>query len=787
MPLESAAAVADALGHAQILDDGRLGELTRDLPRFADAAALLRELVRRGWLTPYQANRVRAGRACELLLGRYVVLDALGEGGMGQVLKVWHRDLDRVQALKLIRPSLLDSPQALQRFQREARAAARLSHPNVVLVFDGGVLEASGTPFLALEYVEGTDLHRLVGQSGPLPAGRACDYARQAALGLQHAHDKGLVHRDVKPGNLLLAASSPLSSRLIKVGDFGLASVCGGGGGRSGPLTAEGAVVGTPDYMAPEQALRAHAIDGRADVYSLGCTLAFLLTGRPPFPDGSAAQKLLAHQQSEPPDLAQLRPDLPAELGSVVRRLLAKRPEDRYQSPAEAAAALVPFCGGTEQPLASPSTISDMPPPATREESSPPPQRRRRVLAGLLAGALLAAVLVFVLVRVLSPRHEGGGEPSPGDNPASPLDGLRSEDIAEVERLEGLPPEVVAVFGTRRWRHWGRVNCIALSPDGRTLASGGYDQVIRLWDVTPDGPVPRDRVLRGHGDNVTSLAFSPDGRTLATGSDDRTVRLWDVATGQSLATLKERGTQQVYAVAFGRDGTLASAGEDRLVRLWKVAGDRASATVEHVLRGHEKEVQALAFSPDGKVLVAGDGAGAIKRWELAGDKVSEPKPLAGTGGDVLCLAFDPQGKWLAAGGKGPGLRIWDKEWQLREQWQDEDEGPVQALAFSPDGKTLARGTINNFEVKLWDVAGDGKVRRRDSSCAHFGHVLALAFKPGDTRTLFSGGQDGVIRRWDLTTKKEPGTGPGHGAQVEAVAFSPDGRLLASAGDYAVRL
>jgi WD40 repeat protein len=567
--------------------------------------------------------------------------------------------------------------------------------------------------------------------------------------------------------------------------------------------------------MAPEQALRARTIDGRADIYSLGCTLYFLLTGRPPFPGGSVAQKLLAHQQDEPPDLEQLRPGLPAGLASVVRRMMTKRPEERYQTSAEVAEALAPFCGCEEQPVpcgagvspapaqprrlhhkepvASPTTIpghTPVPPmlaPSTvaPEESLPPP-RRRRGAGRLLAAGLLAGMLVFALVRVLSPRpDEGTGEPH-RPNALSPLDGLRAEDIAEAERLEGLPREVVAVFGTRRWHHWGRLKCMALSPDGRTLASGGTDQVIRLWDVTREGPVPRDRVLVGHRDNVESLAFSPDGKTLASASEDTTIRLWDVAKGQSLAILHEKGAKQVYAVAFRSDGMLASAGEDALVRLWEVAGDRASAKVKRVLRGHEKWVRALAFSPDGKGLISGDDGGAIRRWEVAGDKVSEPTPLfRGTKG-VLCLAFDPQGKWLAAGGIDQGVRLWDANWQLQQEWNDK-EGPVQALAFSPDGKTLATGSIHSSEIKLWDVAG-GKVNRRANFRAHSGDVVALAFKPGDNRTLFSAGQEGALRRWDPNWRKEQGTGPGHEAQVGAVAFSPDERLLASAGDdYTVRL
>jgi serine/threonine-protein kinase len=282
MAVASAAELAGGLARCHVLEPFQVEELSRrPAGPFSRPEDLARELVRRGWATVYQLRLVWAGRGSELVLGQYVLLDRLGEGGMGQVFRARHLRLDRIDALKVIRPEHVASPHAHARFLREARAAARLSHPNIVRVYDAG--ESGGTLFLAMEYLPGIDLARLVQAAGPLPPGEACDYLRQAALGLQHAHERGLVHRDVKPANLLLAEEQGT----IKILDMGLARLRPAEEEQSASgLTESGTLMGTLDYMAPEQAMDPHGVDIRADLYSLGCTLYFLLTGRPPFPGG---------------------------------------------------------------------------------------------------------------------------------------------------------------------------------------------------------------------------------------------------------------------------------------------------------------------------------------------------------------------------------------------------------------------------------------------------------------------------------------------------------------------
>jgi serine/threonine-protein kinase len=334
MPPHTVASVAALLRDSDLLGPDQRQELSaleRSEPQPHD---LLRAVLRRNWLTHYQAVELFAGRGQGLRLGEYIVLDLLGEGASSRVFKARHRRTGEVVGLKV----LINRPAGAVPgcLLREGWAGRRLAHPNVLRIYEPS--RDGETLFLVMEHAAGKDLARLVREHGPLPVGRACDYARQAALGLQHAHERGLIHRDVKPSNLLL--TSP--DNVVKVLDLGLAL----------PVGAPGAPVrvGTPDYMAPEQASEPASVDARSDVYGLGCALYVLLAGRPPFPDGTAEQKLLCHQQQGPPLVEQLRPEVSPELSAVVRRMMAKLPADRYPSLAAVAEALAPFAepGGCE-------------------------------------------------------------------------------------------------------------------------------------------------------------------------------------------------------------------------------------------------------------------------------------------------------------------------------------------------------------------------------------------------------------------------------------------------------
>jgi serine/threonine-protein kinase len=347
MALTTPAELIELCRTLRLVEPGKLEEIARRQSAFADARGLAAELIRTGALTAYQVNLLFQGRGRELVLEPYVILERLGEGGMGQVYKGRHMKMQRTVALKVIRKDRLQNPQALRRFQREIQAVAALSHPNIVMAHDAN--QVGDTHFYAMEYVEGKDLARLVKQRGPLPVADACAYVRQAALGLQHALEQGLIHRDIKPSNLMVSGGvvsgerssvgtdhSPLTTHQIKILDMGLARLdTNMDDTASDMLTQEGAVVGTLDFLAPEQAQDARQADIRSDLYSLGCTLYFMLAGRAPFAGGTATEKLLKHRLEEAEPIEKLRPDVPPGVAGIVRMLMAKRPEDRYQTPAE--------------------------------------------------------------------------------------------------------------------------------------------------------------------------------------------------------------------------------------------------------------------------------------------------------------------------------------------------------------------------------------------------------------------------------------------------------------------
>lgn len=414
-------------------------------------------LVREKLLTAYQAQSIYKGRGRQLILGNYVILDKIGEGGMGLVLKAEHKRMKRVVALKVLSPSVSKSPELTARFQREVRAAARLDHPNIVTAFDAD--EAGKTHFFVMQYVDGVDLASRVKKKGPFAVDKAVDCIKQAAAGLQYAHDQGIVHRDIKPGNLLLDATGT-----VKILDMGLARMDSTGDGTQAELTSTGAVMGTVDYMAPEQALSTKSADARSDIYSLGITLWYLITGRPAYHGDSLMARLLAHREHDVPSLSAARAEAPPALDAVFRRMVAKKPEDRPQTMSAVVQELEQAMGGEtsspsislapseddklddfllnldgadssvvkSKPSSAPVTRPITQPPAPtipppvktppRSSASIPVQPAMEGDDGLpakylwIGGACLSVLLIVVLAIVFWPNGDGGDPPDDAGN-----------------------------------------------------------------------------------------------------------------------------------------------------------------------------------------------------------------------------------------------------------------------------------------------------------------------------------------------------------------------------------
>jgi WD40 repeat protein/serine/threonine protein kinase len=776
-------------------------------------------------------------------LGDFRLLRQVGRGGMGVVYEAEQMSLRRRVAVKVLPLAAALDARQLQRFKNESLVAAQLHHTHIVPVYYVGC--ERGVHFYAMQYVEGHSLAAVVaglrevdarkgvrGQpaasplraapvdqaggrviataaaetprvAGTLSTARSTKEATwsrtvarqgvEAAEALDHAHQQGVVHRDVKPGNLLVDAAGHLW-----VTDFGLAQVQ-----TDTRLTLTGDLVGTLRYMSPEQALAKRGIiDHRTDIYSLGATLYELLTLEPAF-TGADRQELLrqiAFEEPQPP--RRLNRALPAELETIVLKALEKNPDQRYATAQELADDLKHWLAG--EPIRAQ--------PVSRLEKLWRWCWRNPALtaAGVLAVVALVALVALAIGSTLTIQLLQEQERTRSALREADAQRARAEhqekfarhylygaqmnlaqrawesnhaslllDFLERHRpRQAADPDLRGFEWYYLWRlshaelftlpgHTDRVYSVAFSPDGRRLASGSRDATVKVWDTRTERELLTiDKGLQG---GVRSVHFSPDGRRLASANSDHTVRVWEVLTGQQLLPPFRGHTRGVISVHFSPDGRrLASASSDHTVRVW----DALTGQELLKLEGHTGSVNGVAYSPDGKRLASASDDLSVKVWDSTNGQ--ELFTLKGHASYVRAVTFSPDGKWVASA--SGDIKVWDVATGQELRTLKREGREVWSLGISPDGRQLAAGDQHGV-VTLWDAATGQRLRAIQG---HTGPVYSVAFSP-DGQRLASGSVDKTVKVWDPRAEPESHTLKGHTDAVPSVAFSPDGKLLAGVG------
>jgi serine/threonine protein kinase len=670
----------------------------------------------------------------------YTILATLGQGGMGHVYKAMQERLDRIVALKVIRQDRQDT-EAIRRFRKEAKAAAKLSHPNIVVVHDFD--QVGDNCFIAMEYVEGTDLYQLVKDHGPLPVPQACDYIRQVAMGLQHAHERSLVHRDIKPANLLVAGiqpGQPLKENTlegtVKILDMGMALLHGGEKDSVHGGIPSAGIMGTPDYMAPEQALDFQKVDIRADLYSLGCTFYFLLTGRPPFDEYPLMRKMMMHQSGTIRPVWEVRSAIPEKIDAIVQKLLAKKTQDRFQTPAELAEVLTAIVSApATEPLERRKYESkiDSEKPASKQEERPSKRRTVRPEPAQVGRSRE------------TPGSVGSSPPPVAKNPPSSVAPVSSREDKEPD--ESAKENVDAAPGPRPPKKMvqfqGPANgasALAFGPKRDILGAGGLQGALRLWDL--DSP-PRERiVLQTFETEVYSLAFSPDQRTLAWGSG--------VLNGLvCLADLTDPTLNQMT-----------------------------------LLHRHKAQVDALTYSPDGKMLATGSRDLTVCWWDLTQPEPKELSVFKGHKGDITGVAFSPDNKTLASASQDGTVRLWKNGgfWSKGKAVIDGNWGSVRTVAFAHLAPVLAFG-CQDQTVRLFAL--DGSSHQEAAVLRGHAGAVRLVMFPLEGKSLISICEKGTAILWDLASGAESYrwslgelVAPGSGSGSFGLAMTPDGRYAA---------
>jgi WD40 repeat protein/tRNA A-37 threonylcarbamoyl transferase component Bud32 len=734
-------------------------------------------------------------------IGEYEVLEELARGGMGIVFKARHQKLQRVVALKMILHGQLAGEDNLQRFHLEATATAQLQHPGIVSIYE--VDTHDGQPFFTMEYIDGISLSQAV-QTGPLRGHVAARYLEQTARAVHFAHTRGILHRDLKPANVLIDEHDQ-----PKITDFGLAKVLQS----DSKQTKSGAIMGTPSYMAPEQALAIKHVTPAVDVYSLGAILYELVTGRPPFQGETAmaTMTMVIEQEPVPPRL--LNPQLDADLETICLKCLEKEPSRRYLSAELLANDLRNYLEGKPINARRVSMLGRVVKWCRRKPAS-------AALVAVTAVALTAIVTGGVAFGIVQHNLAEKAETEAEHARAAEKQALAAEQKASAQnkafryllyvaqyRLARVAWESAdarrALEWLNRWQHtgkdredprgweWyylhglcdgkralrvpgGKVTTIAFRPDGAWLATADDGGNVQLWDIATGKVV---RTLKIHDYNIAALAFHPNGRWLAAAGEKAgnpgAVRVYDTETGNEVYSLKEH-TKAVRALAFSSDGRwLATGGDDRVVRVWDAKSGAPAKSWELI----EGSIRLLAFDPKSARLAA--GAGSLVRVFHVADK--DPPTSLRHDRLVTALAFAKDNEVITVSGDRS-----DRSEETVHVWSAAGERPARTfalpgrpwVALSPDGTNVATCTPN-LNVGIWSV---GSEKLLATSPWHMQPVQMMAFSPDGSR-LACAGVDGTVRLGDRFGGQEAiGLGDLIAHPVRALAYHPQGKELAAGGE-----
>ncbi len=640
----------------------------------------------------------------DAMASQYEIQKELGRGGMAIVYKAVQESLGRPVALKVLPQGLTHDEKLLERFHREARSAAMLNHPHIVTIFDEG--EMNGVHYMAMEYLTGRDLHEILQEGGPLPPEEAVALIAPVAEALGYAHTKDTVHRDVKSSNVMVTdVGRPVLM------DFGIAYAS-----TESRLTQTGTVLGTPEYMSPEQA-RGNEVDPRSDLYSLGVVLYETVTGTLPHTGGhpmSVVYKVL-HESYAPP--SNHNPDCPPWLEQIIAKLLMKDADDRYQTGQDVADALKAKDPGEEVPV----------PQGGGDNGSVSNGGGGR---GGNGSADAPATQVY---RPGDESPESAPQPAATSTETATAEAETSGPAGNAQTQRQRLHIVRSLDGNADW-----VNAVSFSPDGQFALSGAEDNSVKLWEVVTGRQI---QTFTGLESQPISVALSPDGSYLVSESSNGHVRLWDVDSGKAIRTF-ERHSEAVLAATFSPNGkhVLSGCGEAGTLRLWETETGKVVRTFDN----NPEAIFSLAFSPDGKYILTGSGqSGTLKLWDAATGSVVRTFDEGDWDSTyVFSVSFSPDGRYALSGSDDMTARLWDVESGDLVRTFDGHSGLVIAVSFSPDGQYVLSGS-SDMKVQLWkvDTGSLGYVFEGDAD-----GVNAIAFSP-DGRYVLSGSKDNDVKLW----------------------------------------